>query len=162
MTRETTATQSVLPTQPIHEGQAGLLSAPRHAVAHRGRQMADESLALALACGALVSDAAREAGVGVRTAYRRLEQPDFRRRVQELRSGLIDRALGKMADGMVEAAQTLRMLLKADRDSVRLQAARSLLELGCRLREHAELNERVLELEAHLPCLPATPSGEPI
>jgi HEAT repeat protein len=63
---------------------------------------------------------------------------------------MMQRSLGRMADGMTEAADVLRKLLAAESESVRLGAARSLLELGVRLRDSVELEERVRELERQL------------
>jgi hypothetical protein len=104
-------------------------------------------LALALAAGQTLRDAAAAAGIAERTATRRMADPAFRRRVNELRGEMVQRSLGRMADGMSEAADVLRELLTADRESVRLGAARSLLELGVRLRESVELEERLQALE---------------
>jgi hypothetical protein len=92
-------------------------------MAEIGRRKRDDALLLALASGQTVRDAARSAGIGERTAGRRTADPDFRRRVAELRAELIGRALGKMADGMTAAADTLRTLLAAAADSVKLGAA---------------------------------------
>jgi hypothetical protein len=92
-------------------------------------------------------EAARAAGVGERTAGRRAADPGFRRRVAELRAEMVARALGRMADGMATAADTLRALLGADSENVRLGAARALLELGVKLRESVELQERLQALE---------------
>jgi hypothetical protein len=116
-------------------------------VAHRGRRNADESLALAVATGQTLRDAAGLAGVAERTATRRWAEPEFRRRVAELRGELVGRALGKLADGMNDAAQTLHKLLKAKSEAVRLGACRGLLELTVKLRESVELEQRVAELE---------------
>jgi hypothetical protein len=117
-------------------------------VAHRGRRNADEALALAVATGQTLRDAAQAAGIGERTASRRWADPAFRRRVSELRGDMVQRSLGRMADGMAEAADVLRQLLAAESESVRLGAARSLLELGAKLRESIELEERIGEVEA--------------
>jgi hypothetical protein len=119
-------------------------------MAENGRGKGDTALQLALAAGQTVRDAARAAGIGERTAGRRLADPAFRRRVCELRAEMVQRALGKMADGMAEAADTLRQLLRAEGESVRLGAARSILELGNKLRESAELEERLAALEGRL------------
>jgi hypothetical protein len=116
-------------------------------VAHRGRRNADEVLALALASGQTLRDAAAATGIGERTATRRCVDTAFRRRVAELRGDMVQRALGRMADGMAEAADKLRQLLAADSESVRLGAARALLELGVKLRESVELAERLDALE---------------
>lgn len=117
-------------------------------MAHRGRQNADDALALALASGRTLRDAAAAAGVAERTATRRWADPAFRRRVAGLRADMVGRALGHLADGMSEAADVLRQLLAAGTPpAVRLGACRALLELGVRLRESVELEERLRALE---------------
>jgi len=107
----------------------------------------EDSLALGLAAGLTVEDAAERAGVSRRTAFRRLTEPGFRNRVSELRSQMVGRALGRMADGMSDAADKLRQLLNAESESVCLGAARALLELGAKLRDSVELEQRILTLE---------------
>jgi transposase-like protein len=116
-------------------------------VAHRGRRNADDALALALARGATLRDAAAEVGVGERTATRRWADLAFRGRVAEYRQDMVARCLGRMADGMSDAADTLRKLLTAESESVRLGAARALLEVGVKVRDSAEVGERIAELE---------------
>jgi hypothetical protein len=116
-------------------------------VAHRGRKNADATLAAALAAGLTVDAAATRAGVSQRTAHRRLAEPDFRRRVAELRGGMVERALGRAARGMSAAADRLRRLLKAKSESVQLGAAKALLELTVKLRESVELEARITALE---------------
>lgn len=116
-------------------------------MAHRGRRNADEALALAVATGQSLRVAAQTAGIGERTASRRWADPIFRGRVNELRGELVQRSLGRLADGMSEAADVLRGLLAAESESVRLGAARSVLELGVRLRESVELEQRLRDLE---------------
>jgi hypothetical protein len=76
-----------------------------------------------------------------------MADPDFRQRVDELRTEMVGRALGRLADGMTDAADTLRALLRAEGESVRLGAARALLELGAKLRESVELASKLEELE---------------
>jgi hypothetical protein len=117
-------------------------------VAHRGRRTADDALAVALATGRTVREAAAIAGVSERTATRRAADTAFRRHVAELRREMVQAALGRMTDGMTDAADTLRKLLKAKKESVRLGAARAICEKACKLRESAELEERIAALEA--------------
>jgi hypothetical protein len=119
-------------------------------MAHRGRRNADDALALALAAGKTARDAAAELGVGERTVARRLADPGFRLRVNTLRGEMTQRAAGRLADGMATAADTLRGLLNAESDAVKLGAARSLLELGAKLRESVELEERLANLERRI------------
>jgi hypothetical protein len=113
----------------------------------RKRRKGEAALLLALAGGRTVRAAARAAGVGERTAARRLADPAFRRQVAELRAEMVERALGRAARGMSAAADTLRQLLRAEKESVRLGAARALLELTVRLREGVELEQRLRALE---------------
>jgi hypothetical protein len=115
-------------------------------VAHTGRRNADEALALAMASGQTLRKAAAAAGVSERTAARRVADPTFRRRISELRGEMVHRSLGLMTDGMCAAAERLRDLLDARNESVCLGAARSMLELGIKLRELVELTEDLKEL----------------
>ena len=89
-----------------------------------------EAVALALACGRTLREAAEASGVN------------------GLRGELTSRALGRLAEGMALAADTLRELLAAKSEGVRLSAARAVLELGNKLRESVELEQRLTALEA--------------
>jgi hypothetical protein len=119
-------------------------------MAENGRHKGDAALVLALAGGQTVRDAARTAGIGERTATRRWADPAFRQRVVCLRAEMVAQAAGQLADGMAEAAATLRRLLTAEAESVRLGAARSILEIGTKLRELVELEARLQALEERL------------
>jgi hypothetical protein len=99
-------------------------------MARCGRQNADEALALALAAGQTLHAAAINVGVSERTAARRWATPAFRLRVSQLRGELIERGLGRLAESMAAAGDVLRNLFDAESESVRLGAARSVLELG--------------------------------
>jgi hypothetical protein len=111
------------------------------------RRKGDSALIAALAGGATVRDAAKTANLNESTVHRRLEDPDFRRAVHGARGALVAQAVGQLADASTEATSTLRALLRADAETVRLGAARSILELGTRLRETEELAARVVALE---------------
>lgn len=82
-----------------------------------------------------------------RTAHRRLEDAGFRQQVTEARARLVENALGQLADASTEATATLRALLNADGEGVRLGAARSILEIGAKLRESVEYEQRLAALE---------------
>lgn len=116
-------------------------------MAHRGRQNADDALAVALAAGQTLRDAAAAVGMGERTATRRWADPAFRQLVSRHRGEMVSRAVGELADGMTAAAKTLRALLDCESPAVRLGAARSLLEIGVRACEAVELEERIRVLE---------------
>jgi len=91
------------------------------AVAGGDRRDADQALAAALAAGSTKQEAAR--------------------------AELVSRAVGSLADASAAAVTTLRALLEADSESVRLGACRAILDLGLRLREAEELERRIAALE---------------
>ena len=101
----------------------------------------------ALAAGSPVDQAAETAGVSVRTAYRRLADPGFARRLAQARDELISSALGELVECASEAVAALRALLQAKDERVRLGAARSTLEQLLRLRETLTLSQRLAALE---------------
>jgi hypothetical protein len=120
-------------------------------VAHRGRQGADEVLLQALACGASVEAASRAAGVSARTAHRRLADAGFHARVRQARADMVHRTAGTMTAAATEAVRTLLELLKAPAPAaVRLGAARAVLEIGLKVRELVDLEERLAALEGRL------------
>jgi hypothetical protein len=118
----------------------------------RSRKNADELLLTALVCGGSVENAARAAGLSVRTVQRRLADPAFRQGLEKLRTEMVQRAVGMLTAAGFEAVKTLLGLLDAaNAGSVRLGAARAILELGIKLREYAELAERISAVEAWKP-----------
>ena len=120
-------------------------------MSRNGRHSADDSLLMALACGATVENAARQAGVSPRTAYRRLADAAFRQRLQTLRGDMVSRTAGTLTAAASEAVRTLLELMKNPTSSaVRLGAARAVLEIGMKLREMADLEARLTVLEQHL------------
>jgi hypothetical protein len=112
-----------------------------------GHRKGDEAFVLALASGRTIKEAAEVAGIGYRTATRRLADPAFQRLVQQARADMVQRAVAKLADGLTEAVDTVRKLLGAKADTVKLGAARAMLELATKLRESVEIESRVCELE---------------
>jgi HEAT repeat protein len=115
------------------------------------RKKADETLLLALACGATVESAARQCRLSERTVYRRLHDVSFQGRLQQVRADMVQRAAGLLTAAAVEAVKTLLELQKSSTPAaVRLGAARAVLEIGIRLRESADLEARLSALEARL------------
>ncbi|HEY7159184.1 MAG TPA: hypothetical protein VH575_34890 [Gemmataceae bacterium] len=120
-------------------------------MSRNGRRNADDQLLMALACGVTVENAARQVGISPRTAYRRLADPAFRQRLQTLRGDMVSRTAGTLTAAASEAVRTLLELLKNPTSSaVRLGAARAVLEIGMKLRELADLEQRLTELEQRL------------
>jgi hypothetical protein len=128
------------------------------AAARPGRSAADAALALAFAAGKTLAEAAQAAGVSERTASRRRADPAFAARVAELRSEMARRAVGRLAETMAEAAGVLRGLLCARSETVRLGAARSILELGASLLRQTDEAD---ELDARLRALEEDDDDEP-
>src|SRR5690242_13012577 len=104
-------------------------------------------LLAALAAGTPVDEAAVAAGVSRRTAYRRLADPVFAQRLARARDELISNALGELVDCASHAVATLRGLLDAGDERVRLAAAKATLEQLLRLRETLALSQRLATLE---------------
>ena len=117
-------------------------------MAESQRRKNEDALLLALACGATVEAASRQCDLTERTVYRRLREPPFRARLQELRTDMVRRASGMLTAAAGEAVRTLLSLQKESVPAaVRLGAARAVLELGVKLRETAELEARIAALE---------------
>jgi len=109
---------------------------------------ADEKLLPALACGATKENAARQAGVSLSTVKRRMDDPDFCRQLQAVRADILHRACAALTAASTEAVRTLLDLLKpSSPHAVRLGAARSVLEIGMKVRVVVELEERMTALE---------------
>jgi transposase-like protein len=108
-----------------------------------------EAVALALAAGHTIEAAAPKGQCAVPTVKGWLAtQPAFKRRIAELRAEMTERALGKLADAMSVAADTLRHLcLRGKTESIRLKAAEALFTHGVKVRESIELHERIRVLE---------------
>jgi len=110
----------------------------------------DSFLALALASGVSIADAAAQADVGRTTVYRKLENPEFRRMVADYRDQLICTALGRITDNLTRGADVLTQMLDSPKDHIRIRAARILFSLGIKLRDSVELASRMREVELEL------------
>ena len=90
----------------------------------------DALLIPALASGETVQGAAKIAGIGERTATRRLTDPAFRAEVQRIQHEMVDKVAGLLSDGANEAAKKLKELLSAQSENVQLGAARALVDFS--------------------------------
>jgi hypothetical protein len=124
----------------------------------RGRRNADDMLMLALACGATLENAAAQAGVSKSTVRRRAKDPEFQAQVQALRADMVQRTSGALTAAGTESVRTLLDLQKPTAPPpVRLGAAKAVLEIGMKVREMAELQQRLAALEEQM----AGEGGEP-
>lgn len=122
------------------------------------RRCADETLIAALAGGSTVVAAAQAAGVSEATVRRRQQDAGFRARLAEARSTVVEQATARLTAASTTAVATLVQLCDgADAESVRLAAAKAILELGARWREQGELEQRLTALE--VAALPDAPAG---
>jgi hypothetical protein len=112
-----------------------------------GKRNVDLVLMSQLATGATAQQAAEAAGCGVRTVFRRLQDENFQRRLNELKAEGLERAVGQLGRYSSAAADTLHQLLSTGSPQIKLGAARAILELGMRMREQLELDERLRRLE---------------
>jgi hypothetical protein len=115
---------------------------------HKGRKNADQLLLMALACGATAEAAARSAGVSQPTVYRRLKDQEFCKKLEQTKSEMVQRTAGMLTASGMESVKTLMELQKpAAPPAVRLGAARSVLEIGMKVREREDLEKRLIALE---------------
>lgn len=116
-----------------------------------GRRKADDRLLMALACGATVESAARQAGIGETTVYRRMRDPAFKTRLREVQADILQRTAGALTAAATESVRTLLELQKPGTPpATRLGAARAVLEIGLKIREIVELESRIVALEEQL------------
>jgi hypothetical protein len=111
-----------------------------------------ERLAVLLATGRLIKDAASEVGISERQAHRWLDDQDFKGLVSRHRARLVDETMSRLVGIATRAVDTLAECLDSEEsDSVRVRSAIGILDQLLRLREHSELEERLTELEGRLP-----------
>lgn len=117
-------------------------------MADSGSFNSDDQLAVALASGSSVREAASQADVSERTAFRRLNELAFRKRVDEIRRVALEEAIGKLSAAGSSAVDTMVDLLASEvPPSTRLAAARAVLEYGAKLSETNDFEVRLCELE---------------
>ena len=93
----------------------------------------------------------RQARGQARTGYEWSKKPSFRRLVDELRHRVVDRAIGKMTKNLNKAVDTIIRLMKdGQSDSVKLGAARLLIEKLIDVQSHSELEVELRQLNERL------------
>ena len=121
-------------------------------MARKSNKAAEQALLAALAIGATVENAARKAGISERTAYRRLADPDFQARVDQMRRENLARTAGMLSGAALGSVKTLVDLAQdvSVPASVRRGAARDVLEMAVKYRESAEMEQRLAAIEDRL------------
>jgi hypothetical protein len=108
-------------------------------------------LALAMARGESIASWARQNDVPLRTATRWAKDPKVRSFVEAWRRRALSRAIGRMANQAVKAADGITSLAKAAAsESVQLRAWRALLADQMAVAKFSDLEQRMQEIEEQL------------
>ena len=99
-------------------------------------------------------------GIGRRTLTRWKGREGFRRRVAELRSEMIGKAMGRAVEAASDGATALRRLLNSPNEGIVLGAARALLQLSGHLYEAIELRRDLDEIICRLDRVEAGRNGQ--
>jgi len=118
-------------------------------MAGKSRHNSDLVIVEALSRGESQTAAATLAGCSVSTIRRRLDDAEFRGRVEKFRAEMLDSAAGKLGATVVKAVTTLESLLSSEiPPAVRMASAKALIEFSLRTREALSWEKRIAELEA--------------
>jgi hypothetical protein len=107
-----------------------------------------EDMALAIARGASISQWARDNEIPDRTAREWAKKREFKELVAEHRRRLADRVIGQLSRIATKAVRAIERLMdNSPNDTVRLNAARSILTELVNITGFSELEQRITELE---------------
>jgi hypothetical protein len=106
-----------------------------------------ETLVTMIASGATVQNAARRAGISRTTAWRRLNDPEVVQRIGRARDEVLAQTVNRSAANAFEAFDVLRELLHDQRASIRLGAAKVLVEVALKYRVTLDTEARLAALE---------------
>lgn len=120
-------------------------------MAGKSRHNQDDVIVDALARGECQTTAAQRAGCSVTTIRRRLDDPQFRNRIERFRVEMLDAVAGKMGANVEQAVTTLTALMAEPMPpAVRLGAARAVCDFALRIRESLSWERRLTALEEGL------------
>ncbi len=91
--------------------------------------------------------AATASGYSERTVQRRMADSEFRLEIAKARNDLFQQASGRLTEGLDGAISTLKSLLDSQSDSIRLNAAKSLIDAAMKVAAIAEFEARITALE---------------
>lgn len=113
----------------------------------------DERMMALLAAGYTHARVAEEVGTCAKTVQRRLQLPGFKERVDELKRDLHAESWSRLLGLRDKALGVLDAAMDSNIERTRLQAARTVFELGTRIRKEQaseEILDRVKGLESEL------------
>ena len=96
-----------------------------------------------VAAGNTLSEGARLAGIGRTTLYRWMEDPGFRRALENAREEAADLARTELQGLMLKAVLVLSDSLEDPKAEVRLRAASTAMNLGLKSVDIKDLNQRL-------------------
>jgi transposase len=102
------------------------------------------AFAVEVARGASIAQAAKTVGVSEGTGYRWARKPEVRKSVDDIRSAVLHAASNRITCLATKAVDTLGRLLDSESEQIQLSAARAVLDGTVKMREMAELE---MELE---------------
>ena len=108
----------------------------------------EEQAIIALLTRPTVAEAAQACGTSDVTLWRWMQRPKFADRYRAARRKALEGAIASLQHAAGEAATTLRTLLKAESESVRLGAARAILDQATKGADLLDLEARIAALEA--------------
>jgi hypothetical protein len=123
-------------------------------------QKGADALVLAIATGHSLPAAAKRAGVGTTTAYRRMQEPSFQQQVKEARNGILGQAVGRLSEAGLEAVETLRKAMKSKDEGARIRASLGVLHHLVRGVEMVEMAQQLADLRREIDELRAD-TGRP-
>jgi hypothetical protein len=114
----------------------------------RKRRRQDEFITSLLSHSS-VEAAAAAAKIGRATAFRWLRDADILERLREARKDAWGRAMAQLQEAGPEAVEALRRTLReAESEAARVSAAKAFLEMGLRVVELNDIEDRLTRLEA--------------
>jgi hypothetical protein len=114
------------------------------------RERTSERLVAALLSEPTYERAAKAASLSKATVLRRMRDPKFRAAYRAARRDLLEATVARLQQAATDAVITLQRALNCRTPSVRVTAARSILDYALRAAELVDLEERLEEVEQRL------------
>lgn len=105
---------------------------------------------VALLTSPSVGAAAKAAKVSRATIYRWLEDQDFRARLKERRSAVLESAIESIKACTSKAVETLADLMDSQDERIRRLASKDMVDYGLRVKEVQSLEDRLAIMEEQL------------
>jgi transposase-like protein len=107
--------------------------------------------AVAMALGQKVSVWAKKNGVPRQTCYDWRKTQEYKVTVEDVQRRTLNRAVGQFVRNLSPAVgRIVHLMTAAESESVQLHAARAVLKDLMAVREHVDLEERIVEIESRL------------